>query len=469
MALCLFYEKDQPPDALLEHLQIQSECDEQKLSPQDVIIRWGKEISNTGHRWSLNRHDAVQHTENRSVVLKLLRWSGLTTLTDGSSSAAVSARYMVPVFHGEALTVFRTQASSAWVPSTPRRAYREWRSGKASKLYKKICELAVRALYALGLDFGQVLIGKNRSGQFCILQVVAQPKLNRRLAYLFANAMNRMNAGLEKELQRETAPMLGTDLEFALRNEKGQLVPASRFMSKHGRVGHDAIWLRNNRNQYPLVELRPRPTTDPKELLRNIYKTMGLAVRKIKDRSLAWMAGALPFPQYPLGGHIHLSNIWKNHFLIRALDHYLTLPLMLIEDTHSSRRRPKYGNLGDVRDQFHGGFEYRTPPSWIVSPQIAQSVLLLVKIITNHYWELSREKSLDPEVVEAYYRGNKEKLLPVVESLWLSLAKTSTYLVYHKEMETFRRRIISLDGWKEREDIRRAWKLPPFGKSLSTS
>ena len=70
-----------------------------------------------------------------------------------------------------------------------------------------------------------------------------------------------------------------------------------------------------------------------------------------------------------------MSRIWLTSRLLRVLDNYLALPFILIEDQNTKLRRPRYGFLGDFRRKTHGGFEYRTLPSWIVSPRITKGVI----------------------------------------------------------------------------------------------
>jgi hypothetical protein len=467
MSISLLYSNENPPQLLLDRLTINAVPEESVLSSSDKIIQWGKYANEYPKRHRLNVQDAVQLAKNKSLMKSLLTLHGISTLSRDSNHRGTHKKFMVPVFHCDALTVFRTNQNAHWLNDSGRKIYREWKNQTNTKLWKNVTNMAVRAVYALGLDLGQVLMCIDSKGRLCVVDVEPEPRLNERLAQLYASAIDKYAMDLKDELNRASSVVMGMDPEFVLRNQSGHLVSASKFLPKRGRVGCDAIWLRENRSIFPLAELRPKPATEPKELIKNLYRTMMLASRKITDHTLDWLAGAAPLKGYPLGGHIHFSNVWRNHFLVRALDNYLTLPLTLLEDTHSVKRRPKYGFLGDTRLQFHGGFEYRTTPSWIVSPVITRGVIALAKLISDHYWELDNYPLLSSKIQEAYYKGDKAGLLTTVKNQWVDLMRLPDYEKYKTYLEPFKKQVISMESWSEAADIRRPWKLPPYHHSLS--
>lgn len=96
--------------------------------------------------------------------------------------------------------------------------------------------------------------------------------------------------------------MLGADPEFLLRNTRGKVTFASQYAPKEGAFGCDSIVLRSRRKIYPLAESWPRPSTDVKQLVGNLHKTMRLAARRITDKGLTWIAGGMPVRGLPLGG-----------------------------------------------------------------------------------------------------------------------------------------------------------------------
>jgi hypothetical protein len=196
---------------------------------------------------------------------------------------------------------------------------------------------------------------------------------------------------------------------------------------------------------------------------------MQMASRKIADDSLVWVAGGMPSNGFPLGGHVHFSGIPLNSELLRVLDNYLALPLVLLEDSTTGTRKPKYGFLGDFRRQRHGGFEYRVPPSWIVSPTVARGVLSLSKLLADHY-RLLRSRPLDePTVQEAYYLGDKQRIRPLLPSLWNDLVRLPAYRTYERYLTPLKAMMLHMEGWKEQDDIRQRWKIGPFARKEVSS
>jgi hypothetical protein len=467
MSTSLLYSSEHPPELLIQRLKIDKATLEHVIPKGNIIIQWGNYVSEGLNRKVLNAKEAVQVTRNKRTAHEVLQLNGVPSIFPDSTKRKRSSKYVIPVFHGEALSVFKTHTSNAWLTDPGKQSYKEWRSEINSKTWKDVTKIATRAVYALGLDFSLVLISTDSRGGYYVIDVDPAPRLNQRMAQLFASAIHQYTSLVKEEQLRGSTVVLGMDPEFVLRDKKGNLVSASKYLSKRGSVGCDAIWLSGNRSIFPLAEFRPKPAIEPRELIINLYRTMNLATKKIKDSTLEWLAGGLPIEGYPLGGHIHMSNIWKNSFLVRVLDNYLTLPLLMLEDSRSGRRRPKYGFLGDVRTQFHGGFEYRTPPSWIVSPTVAKGVIALSRLIADHYWRLDQYPLLSPAVQRAFYNGDKGSLIPLVKSQWADLMKLPNYEKYRSYLEPLKNQMFAMQSWNENQDIRKSWKLPPFHHSLS--
>ncbi|MCZ4142661.1 hypothetical protein BZG17_33240, partial [Escherichia coli] len=125
-----------------------------------------------------------------------------------------------------------------------------------------------------------------------------------------------------------------------------------------------------------------------RELIAHLLRAFGSASRSITDHTLIWQAGSMPQRGLPLGGHVHFSGITLNGELLRTLDNYLALPLAMLQDPRGDARRPRYGALGDFRLKSHGGFEYRTLPSFLVSPLVAKGVVGLAGLIASNYRRL---------------------------------------------------------------------------------
>lgn len=174
----------------------------------------------------------------------------------------------------------------------------------------------------------------------------------------------------------------------------------------------------------------------------------------------------MPFTRYPIGGHVHFGGVPLSGQLIRVLDNYLAVPLLMLEEPSTARRRrKKYGYLGDFRYKEHGGFEYRTPASWLVSPQVTKAVMCLAKVLASEYQFLTQDLFLHPSAQEAFIAANREYFAPHFARIWSDLSKTSTFKLYAAELQIIETMVKEQRTWNERVDIRRTWELPvPRGR-----
>lgn len=436
-----------------------------------AVIQWGafhKDMPGVEVLQTAKAILRAQHAGKRDALLGLHGIKTISSHGDGVADRSFPYKYKVAIFHLETLAVYEKKEGlwkakpegGAGVPT-----YKEVEPEFVTYRARRAIREAQKAIYALGLDYGIVTIGVIPSGHTLVLGVDAVPKLEGKLLERFAEAMNRYAVQMEKELFRADPVMLGADPEFLLQNPRGKVVSASRFLERAGLVGCDAIVLSGHRVILPLAELRPLPSHSPRELTANLHRMMQLASRKIGDESLVWLSGGMPLKGFPLGGHIHFSGCWLSNRLLRALDNYLALPLLLIEGESSRSRRPRYGFLGDYRRQPHGGFEYRTPPSWLVSPRIACSVLSLSLLIVTHYRKLRANPLEHPDIQAFYYAGEKEKLRGVVDRLWTDLETLGDdYKRYANYLQPLRDMLNHKQIWNEKDDIRRAWKIAPYNR-----
>jgi hypothetical protein len=384
--------------------------------------------------------------------------------------------YMIPVFHLQALSLFQKKSVVFYGAKLPATLQKPEESGFEELQIETLSYHAVRskreavkALYALGLDYGIVRIGVKPGGELVVLEVQAEPKLTVRLAELFADAIQQFAEQLAASSSRKEVAMLGADPEFLLRNERGKVTFASQFLEKEGPVGCDAIVLPSFRKIYPLAELRPEPSTEVDQLVNQLYRTMQLASRKITDSSLEWLAGGMPVRGFPLGGHLHFSGVWLNNELLRVLDNYLALPLVLLEDMTTGDRKPKYGFLGDFRKQRHGGFEYRVLPSWLVSPKVTRGVFALAKLLADHYRLLPARPLQDQSVQEAYYAGDKLLIRSLLPALWNDLVRLPTYRKHETSIIPLKAMLLRKEAWNEQQDIRSRWQIGPFHRKEESS
>ncbi|SEJ79289.1 Phage phiEco32-like COOH.NH2 ligase-type 2 [Paenibacillus polymyxa] len=390
--------------------------------------------------------------------MRRLERSGISVRWLDESTADFAIGYAVQIHQLRGLEIRRRALEGSTKVST----YDLSELDSQSPLYVRMERLAVRALYTLGLDSGEVVLTPLGERNCQIRQVLAQPWLNdRRLATLYEVAAREEDApGEELSAERGSARLLiGMDPEFVLvRMPEGRVVPASRYLGRLGIAGCDAV-TRRGRTLYPVAELRPAPSEDPARLLRHLRQAFATAARRIDDRTLIWQAGGMPQPGFPLGGHLHFSGVPLNGALLRALDNYLALPLALLEDKRSARRRPHYGILGDFRRQSYGGFEYRTLPSFLISPQLAKGVIGMAFLIASQYSRLQRRPLGEEEAHRAFYEGNQVVLREYMEPVILDMVSLEIYSQYETYIAPLLDSLRQGKQWDETRDLRPYWKL----------
>ncbi|WP_274365266.1 putative amidoligase domain-containing protein [Paenibacillus thermotolerans] len=411
---------------------------------------------------------AVRLASDRKAREAALKRNGVNLFRPVQGSSGIRRQFVVPVFQLESLGVFSQGGPLGAIKrlhSASDPELSEWNGGQTSRSLSgsRAEREAIKAVYSLGLDYGIVTIVSDETGAAAVADVNPYPPSEEEFVDRFAAAIGRLQEGLARERQQSAPILLGTDPEFVLRRKgaDGKIVMASHFLERKGSAGCDSIRI-GDRLIYPLAELRPAPAAEPSELFRNLYAAMKLAAEKIDDATIEWLAGGMPSGGLALGGHIHVSGLWLHSDLLRAMDNYVALPLVLLEDVTTKRRRPRYGALGDFRRQFHGGFEYRTLPSWIVTPVLAMGVLALARTVCDHYRELGQRPLERADLQEAYYRGDRELLKEAALRLWRELERTNGYARYGKYLNKLKRKLENGERWNEQSDVRLAWKLPPY-------
>ncbi len=317
--------------------------------------------------------------------------------------------------------------------------------------------LAVRSLYAVGAEAGQVTVMAASSHRAKVVRVEPDWPAQKADAY-----MQRAREWWRERMSKQPQELnkMGADPEFSLRRATGEMALASDFLKINGTVGCDTTRYREDLalHQHPVAELRPAPTEDPDELFLHIYEALRLAGKKIPHKDVEWLAGGMPFSGYPIGGHIHFGGMTPTFSLRRKLDAYLALPLVLIEDPGCIERRHRYGFLGDVREKSYG-FEYRTLPSWLVHPVVARGVLHLAKLVMMSHAELKATPHLQLPLVKAYYRGDKETLEPYVKQIREELRELPGYALSRIHLEQYFDLLLRGETWLCDFDLRSAWNL----------
>ncbi|WP_334077198.1 putative amidoligase domain-containing protein [Paenibacillus sanfengchensis] len=411
--------------------------------------------------WRLNNEAARFAAIPREKVEAGLRAAGLLAeLGDGRAATGRNGgyvrRYAVSVFNLRALTVVPVQASTVTLPFSGAGGEPE----PASPLWRRLEKTAVRALYTFGLDFGEVVIRAGAEGCFTVEKMGTSPSYGgMRAAALTAEAMAGLLRELEEAEARFSERLIGMDPEFLLYNGKTKkVVQASRYLGRQGIAGCDVLRYRGRR-LFPVAELRPEPGREPRDSVRQLLCAFRAAKSAITDGELLWQAGGMPQRGFPLGGHLHFSGVPLTGELLRTLDNYLALPMALLEDSRSARRRPLYGFLGDFRRKDYGGFEYRTLPSFLISPLVAKGVLGLAALILRDYRSLQRRPLQDQTVQKAFYEARKQVLRKTWPPLARDIAASPGYPDYAEYIAPFLDAVQSGKVWDESADIRGPWKL----------
>ncbi len=419
----------------------------------DILIRWGNTDGPDADR-TLNRAAAVNTAKNSDEVAQLLRANGLRFR---STDVEDDQTYRIHVVDLSVIAITRKGRDGRFrrvLTMNPRRQ-------------RLLQFLSRRAVYILGLHFAAVDIRFDLKQKPAVIRIDPAPALSESELALYAEALLRTAKTLYTDTHthphvRDGEIIMGADPEFILQQKHtNRLRFASDYFPAEGPVGYDARSVRVNRNwQYPIAEIRPRPSAFPSELVAEIRRTLRHANQLAPDRNTLWLAGACPHPKFPIGGHIHFSRIQLTTDLLEALDNYLALPMMLLENPDAARRRrPRYGYLGDFRRKDHGGFEYRTLSSWLTGVRRARATLSLAKLIVLEYPRLTRRIFTTAEIQQAFYQGDQSLLRPHFQSLWNDICATTSYRRFEREIAPIEEWIVARRRWRERVDLRRRWEV----------
>ena len=287
---------------------------------------------------TLNREPFAARTKhNAATIKKLLGIHGLLVKPGNKDKAATTIpEILVAVFQYEMIALYyRSVGVLKGGPacrSAGSAANSAARSERSSRLLRRLARTAVRAIYALGLDYGLVRIAMAPRGAMYVLGVDPFPASPPGLITKYAAQLTTHASILAayRTGMQQSDIVLGLDAEFVLTTSQGELVPADRYLPAAGLPGHDVAFI-ERRVMRALAELRPVPSSEPRQLFANLQRAMRIAARRI-DPALNWRAGGAPLTGISLGGHLHFSGLPLTFEFMRTLDNYVTLPLSLLED-----------------------------------------------------------------------------------------------------------------------------------------
>ncbi len=400
---------------------------------------------------TINTFQAIKQCFNDDALFRIMAANNIYHGPQGIETA--NRTYSIVVFDNEVISI---------------KVNVNQKNGEKARYIKeientKVADLARRAVSLMGLDLGMVSIEFTARRRFKITGVDPSPELrDKDLEKVIDNIRHLYS--LDQVIANQDIK-LGADPEFMLANAKsGKMVSASQFFPREGPIGCDNIRV-PNRQQRPVAEVRPTPACSPLELTINIKRCLDQAARLAPYRNLKWVAGSQPFAGFSIGGHIHFSNVKLDSALLRVLDNYLGIISFLIENPHSAvRRRRKYGFLGDYRLKNYGGFEYRTPGSWLVTREITAAMLCLAKIVVSRYYLMNKNYLNNPEAQEAFYRGTQSYFRELFPEIWSDVESLDLYPEYSDILQLIPNMINSETTWDENQDIRKAWKIGSGGK-----
>ncbi|REE57377.1 phiEco32-like amidoligase-type 2 protein [Paenibacillus taihuensis] len=401
-------------------------------------------------------------------LYRRLRRAGVAVIAEDKQQAAVMRRFRVSLYQLLPIAVEKLSLRGKGVVPSSSSGYGSSSGGgdlltEADSRYKALTRLAVRALYACGLDSGVIELRADESGRCAVASVNLPP--NSTAGGIWGEAERLHEERLEAAKHGGAQLLLGADPEFLLLSENGKVVSAARYLEGGHGAGCDSVVI-GGQIQYPVAELRPAPSDSPAVLARNIQKLLQQAAQRIPDQPpLRWAAGGMPAAGFALGGHLHLSGVPLSGQLLRQLDSYIAFPLAMIESPAEQARRPRYGSLGDFRLQPHGGFEYRTLPSWLVSPLAAKAAFALALLCARESGTLAYCPAAEERYIEAYYAGDRPALRSCLEGVAAAMVQTESYRELGVWIEPLLRAIRAGKSWDTGTDIRVKWGMRDGSRS----
>jgi hypothetical protein len=450
MILKLIYQKNSTGDSIIEYFEKSwTILDHYKFEMNgkkyhEISVECGKEKYNL----VINDIKAIMNCLDRENCADILSLNDINV--DFSESRLTNKSYEILIFN---MTVISINQIISGKTNVNNKYINE-------KQIPKVCELAKKALNLLGLDFAMIKINSNGQRKLSVSSINVSPVIRDKDLRKLLEELEDTIKQYSKELNHKPEVKLGADPEFMITNSRTEkLIPASEFFPRDGIVGCDNIRI-PRRQQRPIGELRPQPDYSPLILQNNIKAALEQANKLVPYKNIKLLAGSQPFPGYSIGGHIHFSNLPINSHVLRALDNYLGLPIFLLENQRTSvKRRNKYGHLNDYRVKDYGGFEYRTPASWLVTPEISLAVLCLAKLVSSNYLQLRHNFFLSVNAHRSFYRGDTQYFRVQFDDLWHDLKMLDDYKTYSKELEIIPHMIRQNQTWDEEKDLRKTWHL----------
>lgn len=331
-----------------------------------------------------------------------------------------------------------------------------------SQKREQLSLMATRALAVTGLDMGYLNIGQTEDELFYVIDIDFDlTRLDEETFYDYIQETLNMLHEYERVYQYGNDVTIGCDPELLLKDiNNNTLIPASLLLQNNEHLGLDDRTIEASKQFYPILEIRPEPSKDPLEVYASIKAILNDLGKIAHYENIGIFSGSAPVMDYWLGGHIHFGYK-PNPKLLRALDHYLALPMMFIANTKTLRQRYKfYGYLSFFRPKIHGGFEYCTLSSWLVDKKIIKGVLSLAKLISTEYLHLQSSYLNNYLDYKSYYSVKKDYFREIINDIIAEIKTTSSYATYKEHIKYLFEMIKNDKEWNENVDLKEIFNLP---------
>lgn len=271
---------------------------------------------------------------------------------------------------------------------------------------KELIEFALQCLYLTNTRLGECIVQRCRKKDLAVVEI--NPLTSKQLTEAEIQTLAR------KFQQRPTSTEItyGCDLEFMLVNKRTNKFIRADQLSKHSQIGFDdAICLNGEEVSHPVFEMRPKPANKMTDLHSNLLRLHTKLTKEASLNKLALVTTANPHDRFFLGGHIHFGNIPFTFHRVEVLDHFLAIPLTLVETKPSFKRRNYYGRLGSVRKNKFNGFEYRVLPSWFSLIPDFLPVLQWIQFLLENADKLPSTKMTKIDLKAYYLIGAQQRSL----------------------------------------------------------
>jgi len=261
---------------------------------------------------------------------------------------------------------------------------------------------------------------------------------------------------------------IGADPEFLVVDGSNNVLDASGLSynsTEHGEIGTD--------HGGRVGELRPRPGT-ASEVTSHIKALFQHIKRSSPNAKI--MAGGGVGTGCSIGGHIHiggvplrqhydsftrqrnrgmrqlnLDTVNPDHKLIYAFDFFIGRRMKKV--IGGKRGSSCYGALSDIETKSHGGFEYRTPPSWLSDPYLTEATLALSERIVD-MWQIK------PAAFDQFIAAGKRAARKRDYNILIPQSPAAAQRYYQNQVANFKRVIFSRTYKMNNPNVVEMWTVP---------